>query len=410
MNDEYRDLQDKFYELLQKSSYFKKKEIDALWAILRTVIGSAHFSLAAVSRNFGRKLGRNFLTKVLKKYCYIQRKLVKLLFKEIASIVGKRKALYLVIDDTLVNKKGEQIFWTFYWYDHARGRQVRAISIVNVALVVDNQVVLSMPYLLLNAPEKKRKRKKRVKEQDRKITAAINMVQEFFEWLEEASIPEKNIKVLADSWYSDQRMIDALRQTGGKYLVDGKINLSVQVPDHEAIKKAKTQIMGRPRTRFVKYQRLDEYLGDPEKWKSFTDSETGEKVSFKKANVILKSQGKVLVYAYKRESCKKAKYLLHTASQKHPPTPRRVYREYRYRWRIEESHRDLKQQFGLGKCQCRDGWVVHGFMGLVYFAYSVWKWCAYQEVVTAGSTLACPTWAQAFHELHVQALASLPGC
>ncbi|MHA2246716.1 MAG: transposase [Candidatus Hodarchaeales archaeon] len=78
------------------------------------------------------------------------------------------------------------------------------------------------------------------------------------------------------------------------------------------------------------------------------------------------------------------------------PTPQTVYRKYQSRWRIEEAHRDLKQQFGLPKCQSHQAWVVSGFIGLVYLGYSLWKiekWKALQREV---EPLKCPSWATEF--------------
>ena len=80
-----------------------------------------------------------------------------------------------------------------------------------------------------------------------------------------------------------------------------------------------------------------------------------------------------------------------------PPTHQTVYYRYKLRWRIEEAHRDLKQQFGLGKCQAREAWVVHGFIGLVYLGYSMWKFFSFKQFQTSVTPLKYPSWAEAFH-------------
>ena len=83
-------------------------------------------------------------------------------------------------------------------------------------------------------------------------------------------------------------------------------------------------------------------------------------------------------------------------------TPRTVYYQYQSRWRIEEAHRDLKQQFGLSKCQARQAWIVSGFIGLIYFGYSLWKLEEWIELQTNIDTLKCPSWAEEFHRSQIQ--------
>jgi len=163
-------------------------------------------------------------------------------------------------------------------------------------------------------------------------------------------------------------------------------------------KKARKATTDKKRPRLVKYCRLDKYLGDPLKWKHFTDPVTGEKVYRKKALVTLKTAGRTLVYAFKRESCKKTKFIMTNPALNNKPDHRNIYQDYRIRWRIEEAHRDLKQQFGLGKCRNRDAWAVNGFIGLIYFAYSLFKQQAFFDAPGSSTVYNTPTWAEEFHK------------
>ena len=89
------------------------------------------------------------------------------------------------------------------------------------------------------------------------------------------------------------------------------------------------------------------------------------------AIVTLKLGGRVRVFRFWREGCQEPQFLLTPATYTSQPAPKTVYREYSWRWRIEEAHRDLKQQFGLGKCRNRADAVVLGFVGLVYSWYTL---------------------------------------
>ena len=77
------------------------------------------------------------------------------------------------------------------------------------------------------------------------------------------------------------------------------------------------------------------------------------------------------MFRFWREGCQGPQFLLTPATYKTQPDPKTIYREYSWRWRIEEAHRDLKQQFGLRKCRNRTETTVQGFVGLVYGWYAV---------------------------------------
>lgn len=113
-------------------------------------------------------------------------------------------------------------------------------------------------------------------------------------------------------------------------------------------------------------------------------------------------------YAFHRESLTKPKFILTRAFRIKSATPLRVYCEYQSRWRIEEAHRDLKQQFGLPNCQARQAWVVSGFIGLVYFGYCVWKTGRWLQPHVEVEPLKCPSWADKFHreQIYQEALAT----
>jgi len=197
-----------FWNILKKSCHFTNRDISALWAIVSTIIGTHSFSLSGVSSAFGRKVGRNFLAKVLKKYSYVQRKIAKILIKMVLSKIPPGSKIYLIIDDTLVHKRGKKIFGSLQWYDHASRRRVQALGIVNVAVVVNDKVVFILPVLLLSTKKRASKGFKKQKEQGAKTLAAIEMLQEFLQWFEEIGIARGRTVVLADSWYGSQPMPD----------------------------------------------------------------------------------------------------------------------------------------------------------------------------------------------------------
>ncbi|MHA1228090.1 MAG: hypothetical protein ACTSPV_15205 [Candidatus Hodarchaeales archaeon] len=74
-----------------------------------------------------------------------------------------------------------------------------------------------------------------------------------------------------------------------------------------------------------------------------------------------------------------------------------VYRQYQSRWRFEEAHRDLKQQFGLLKCQTYQIWVFAAFASLVSCGYTLWKFTLWSSSQDISPPLKCPSWAETFY-------------
>lgn len=402
MTESVQQLQDNFEIALQKCSHLTSKEIFGLWAICATIIGNAAFSLSEVSRNFGKKIGRNFLSGVLEKYYNAQEDCLKALLVEICSKLKRNQKVYLLFDDTLVKKRGKKIFGSLKWFDHTIGRKIQSLCLLNLALVVDNQLVLIIPWLITTQPSKTKSKKKKAKEQDAKTKAALIMMDKIIGWLKSNGVATNRIVVEADSWFSSKLMLDGIREASPLFRIDGKKSYSVQIPDNKAKKDAKIRKRGRKRTNFKKYVSLEIYFGNPETWSKFTIKVSGVIVKYKTATLTLKTGGRVRVYAFLQEGMKNPKFILTNALKNRPPSAITVFRDYSYRWRIEEAHRDLKQQFGLGKCQNRKTKVVEGFIGLISFVYSIFKFWSFNCKQNNEKTLKCPTWANKFHNYQIK--------
>ncbi|MHA1225692.1 MAG: transposase, partial [Candidatus Hodarchaeales archaeon] len=301
------------------------------------------------------------------------------------------------LDDTLVKKCGRHIQGLYRWFDHTCGRVQTSLCLVNVSIVVKDQLIFVLPWILRKTLQGQQKKGKQNKEQDAKTMVAIEMVQTFISWLREVNIDENKILVMADAWYANKTMQNFLKKTRANFRFDARSNLSVQIPDHKAIQSRRKKRRGRKRRKFVRYVPLKHFMGSPAKWHYFTDPISKERVFYKKATLTLKAAGRVTVYAFKRESMTRPKFILTRASYVKSTTARYVYQQYQSRWRIEEAHRDLKQQFGLPKCQARQAWVVAGFVALVFFGYTLWKSTSWTCPQASSMFLKCPSWAETFH-------------
>ena len=143
-------------------------------------------------------------------------------------------------------------------------------------------------------------------------------------------------------------------------------------------------------------------MGNYLSWKYFFDISSDERIYHHTAIITLKKSGRVTVYAFRKESTSRTKFIITPPKKIRPPSYKTVYQHYRFRWRIEEAHRDLKQQFGLSKCKVRRIWVVSGFVGLVFFGYSFWKFTRFIAGKIKKTPLKCPSWAYDFRKFIVR--------
>lgn len=370
-----QQLTNKFADLLKNLVGFTSKEIEAFSFLLSCLVVDPRFSLVRVSKASGGRFSRKMLANLLIKFVSVQDKVLQTLCEEVVSLLGRRSRFFMSVDDQLVRKCGKKIYGVLQWADHNLRRKVRAMCLVDVALVVKGQALFIIPYLLLktkmSSSKASKKRSEVVEEQDAKTLAAIELVTKVVGWLEAMKVRRKKIGLLADAWYSKQTFMTFVREMKLIYRIAGKKNYGVYEPDWKRIQRRKTGGRGRRPKHYVKTRRLDQYFETAKTRGSFLDPKTGKRVRWKSAIVTLKTAGRVRVYAFWREDCKGPIFILTPAVYQATIQPETVYQDYSWRWRVEECHRDLKQQFGLEKLRNREKMTVTGFLGLVYSYYSL---------------------------------------
>ena len=398
MNYSQNPFENNVKTILEKDFYFTKHEISILWAIISVLVGSNNFSLSAVSRRFGRKIGRNSCAQTLKKFSFVQEKIVKRLFDEIVSTGTGKTNWYIIVDDTLVGKIGKSIFRSFKWFDHTIHRQIQAIGLVTLVLVVDKRPVFFIPWILSSPKQNSFYVSTPTQQQGMKAQAAQEIILYIVNHLITNNVTKQHIFVEADSWYGTKRMRKFLTNLGIHYRLDGKKSYSVQMPDFKAIKQSQIVRRGRKRKQFVKYVKITQYFGPRETWNSFLDLESESRIYFKMEQITLKKGGQSLVYAFWDERYQNPKFILTDVKRSRKSSPKTIYYQYQLRWIIEVCHRQLKQEFGLSKSQNRDAWVVSGFIGLVCLTYSIWSFQQFKDIKDNKNILLCPSWANLFHE------------
>ena len=244
----------------------------------------------------------------------------------------------------------------------------------------------------------KSKTQSKILSQDPKTIAGMELILLCNSYLEEFIVSKKQVLILVDSWYCTKAFKQFLNELGLRYRMDSKFNLNVQQPDHVAISNRNIIKRGRKRKYWKKYTRLNNYFESCQKIWYFKNKKDRKSIQAKRANVTLKTHGRVLIYAFYSPQYEEPKFIMVKSQTKRPPAPKTIYHEYLVRWEIEQAHRELKQQFGLGKSQNREPWVVMGFIGLVNFGYSVYKFLSSAVNGNSKLSLKCPTFAEEFQK------------
>ena len=368
-------LQETFVALLKKVGIFTPKELEALCFLATVLAVDPRFSLRRTAHASRGRFSRKMLARVLQKYAPVQDHLLEALCRQGVRLAGRRFRFFCTIDDQLVKKRGKKIFGTRRWYDHVIKTAIHALCLVEVGLVVQGQALFVLPYLIQTSsvprPVMPGRRGAPQREQDAKTAAALTLLTQVVAWLEAAGLPHSRLGVLADAWYANETFLAGVREMRLLFRVAGKKNFHVELPDMKRVQRRRRGGRGRKPTRFVKSRRMDVHFETVQAHGSFRETASGKRVTWKQAVVTLKQGGRVRIFRFWREGCPEPQFLLTPATYQTRPDPKTVYREYAWRWRIEEAHRDLKQQFGLGKCRNRAETTVWGFVGLVYGWYAV---------------------------------------
>jgi hypothetical protein len=252
--------------------------------------------------------------------------------------ITARDVLFLIVDDTLVQKTGKKIPGCGWHKDHAQ----------NMANVFGHQWVLSAllfkDFLLpLSAKLYHPKGTRGCGRFQTKITLAKKIVKTLV-----LPIPCK-LYVLADSWYWAKALVKVCRTCGYHMISQLKSNSVLWI---QGVKTHVTRLLDRTSSyREVslcvygktKTLRVAKFIGD------------------------IQGLGKVAVVVVK-EKRKKPIYLVCTNI--HLPAIH-VIQYYAKRWKIEQMIKDLKQRLGLGDYQVRDLKAIQRHVALVLLSYFV---------------------------------------
>ncbi|MEK6850893.1 MAG: transposase [Nanoarchaeota archaeon] len=246
----------------------------------------------------------------------------------------KNLPVYLIIDDTLVERNGDTVQEAQYHYDHNTGKQIKGHQFFTALLWTP---ILQLPIF----PELYSKNT------DSKIAMARTLV----ERLSSAKI--KIHTVLFDSWYADQELISKCIKIKSRVVCSIKINRKIKL-----YKKRK----------WCSLSFISERIHSQKMDKKEIDDKTYEVYS---SIVTLNHLPSVkMIISEQKDEDDNLAGKAHLISTNVKDSTEEIIRTYKHRWKIETYHRDIKQNLGFATVffARREGIVRHSILASITYA------------------------------------------
>jgi SRSO17 transposase len=246
--------------------------------------------------------------------------------------------VYLIIDDTLVERNGKHIEETKSHFDHNENKYLKGHQFFTSLLYTPFMQLPLFPELY----------------SDNTLTK-IEMARSLVDKLSEAKI--KINTILFDSWYSDEELM--------------KKCLSCKTRVIGAI-KTNRNIMPKWKRRWIKLSYISEFVRS-KRMEKFEIEKTNYEVYSTKARLHHISDMMKLIISYEMEENEgilEVKNKAHLISSNPEETPENLIITYKLRWKIETFHRDIKQNLGFAKVffRRREGIVRHAILAIIAYA------------------------------------------
>jgi hypothetical protein len=289
-----------------------------------------HGAVSGLSRHPLVNASEDQLNHFLSRGAVSELRLDEMIRRMIAVIKSKtrRKSAYLIIDDTLAEKRGEKIEGVGWYYDHAKKVYVWGQKAVLGILVVGG----------IRLPVEARLQ---LKEKD-KVTMLFKRI---FDSV--SKYWTGRLTVLADAYYANYDLLRRIDAAGAKYIIQIRSNFAFDV-DGKHWKVSEFVKGKRPRTK-VKIGKNTYRVGD--------------------AFVFRKGKPYRLVYSRNKRGNWRF-YLTNDGTS----DAARVLLDYSVRWEIETFIKDVKGNLGFAKCHLRKEESILKFWRMIFLAYISLIW------------------------------------
>ncbi|MBU0466944.1 MAG: transposase [Nanoarchaeota archaeon] len=245
----------------------------------------------------------------------------------------KNTPVYLIIDDTLIERNGKAIEEAQKHFNHNDNDYINGHQFFTAILWTPFLQLPLFPQLYSKNTDSK-----------------IEMAQSLIDTLEVASI--KIHTVLFDSWYSEQELIRKCVRTDARVICAVKTNRKIML---EKENKWRSLSFISKRIRSQKLTKI--FIGENtyEAWSSI---------------VKLNNLPSIKLIISEERKRKKVIGKAHLISTNQEDTVEEIIRAYKIRWCIETYHRDIKQNLGFAKVffRRREGIVRHAILASMTYA------------------------------------------
>lgn len=279
------------------------------------------------------KVNQQTLNYTVNEAKYEQEKLEERYLKKI-KFMFRNADIYLLLDDTLVEKNGKYIEQTQKHFDHNLNDYIEGHQYFTAILRTSFLQLPIFPELYS-------------KETDSKIEMAKNLVDK---------LDKNKIKlhtVLFDSWYSDKTLIQKCRENGARVICAVKTNRNIFIGKSNVGRKI-SFITDR-----IILQKMENYSVENKKYRVW------------ERNARLNKIPSVKFIISHEIKDKKVKGKAHLISTNINDSPEEIIRAYKIRWCIETYHRDIKQNLGFADAFIRKGNGIVSHAIFVAIAYAV---------------------------------------
>ncbi len=242
--------------------------------------------------------------------------------------------VYLIIDDTLVERNGDTVQEAQYHYDHNTGKQIKGHQFFTALLWTP---ILQLPIF----PELYSKN----------TDSKIDMARTLVERLSSAKI--KIHTVLFDSWYADQELINKCIKMKSRVVCSIKTNRIIKLH-----KKRKWITLSFISER-VRSQKMDKKIIDDKAYDVYSSVVTLNHLPSVK-----------MIISEQKDEDDNLAGKAHLISTNIEDSIEEIIRTYKHRWKIETYHRDIKQNLGFATVffARREGIVRHSILASITYA------------------------------------------
>ena len=273
------------------------------------------------------------LNYVLTEAKFEQEKLTKRYLEKVRYLF-KKVPVYLIIDDTLVERNGDTAQEAQYHYDHNTGKQIKGHQFFTALLWTPFLQLPIFPELYSKNTDSK-----------------IEMAQSLIDRLGLAKI--KIHTMLFDSWYSEQELIKKCIKIKARVVCSIKTNRKVKL--HKKRKWCSLSFISDR----IRSQKLSKNIIENKTYETYSSVVTLNHLPSVK-----------LIISEQMNKDDELSGKAHLISTNINDSAEEIIRTYKHRWKIEVYHRDIKQNLGFATVffARREGIIRHAIFASITYA------------------------------------------